>query len=105
MNTSCTIHTFGSVIRIDRSPAPEWRPVQFQAEEQRTGKLTEQAKREIQAKHPHIEACRSPVAGSCVDIDGDSWHKDGQRCDRCGFGIDAAPGTNGYRGYWGEPIT
>lgn len=58
----------------------------------------------ILAKRPYIEACRSPIAGACVDIDGDSWHKDGQRCERCGFGIDADPDSNGFRGFWGEPI-
>ncbi len=35
------------------------------------------------------------IAGTCVDIDGDSWHRDGDRCDRCGFGFGA--------GAWSEP--
>ena len=42
-----------------------------------------------------------PVAGHCVDIDGASWHKDGDRCQRCGFGInDFGDGI----GAWGEPV-
>jgi hypothetical protein len=34
-------------------------------------------------------------AGQCQDIDGCSWHQDGDRCDCCGFGVD---------GTYGEPI-
>lgn len=37
---------------------------------------------------------RHAHAGHCDDIDGCSWHQDGERCDCCGFGID---------GNYGEP--
>jgi hypothetical protein len=32
--------------------------------------------------HRHVHA------GQCQDIDGCSWHQDGDRCDCCGFGVD-----------------
>jgi len=31
------------------------------------------------------------LPGYCYDIDGDTWHKAGERCERCGFGMDPAP--------------
>lgn len=39
-----------------------------------------------------VPAERKPtgaVAGHCFDINGDSWHKDGQVCKHCGFGVQS----------------
>jgi hypothetical protein len=44
---------------------------------------------------------RSPVAGHCVSIDGDSWHSDGECCECCGFGIDD---YGDGCGFWREPL-
>lgn len=46
-------------------------------------------------------AGRQPLAGHCVSIDGESWHRDGQSCARCGFGIDD---FGDGRGHWDEPL-
>ena len=35
------------------------------------------------------------IPGHCIDIDDDSWHRDGDRCEDCGFGCGA--------GNWSEP--
>lgn len=45
---------------------------------------------------------RAPIEGRCIDVDGASWHKDGQRCEDCGFGIDRR--RQAKTGFWGEPI-
>lgn len=28
-----------------------------------------------------------PIGGHCIDIDGNTWHKTGDRCQHCGFGV------------------
>ena len=48
-----------------------------------------------------IHDARRPLAGFCLDIDGDSWHRDDHRCEHCGFGIDDA---GDGRGYYDEPL-
>lgn len=45
---------------------------------------------------------RWPLAGKCIDIDGNTWHKDGENCEFCGFGIDD---YSDGRGFWNEPLT
>lgn len=30
---------------------------------------------------------RRPIAGHCIDIDRQTWHRDGERCQHCGFGV------------------
>jgi hypothetical protein len=51
--------------------------------------------------HTAPHDARRPIAGTCVDIDGSSWHKDGQVCEHCGFGIDD---FGDARGFWREPL-
>jgi len=43
-------------------------------------------------------------AGHCVDIDGCTWHQDGQRCDCCGFGVDVWSEGGPSTGEYGEPF-
>jgi hypothetical protein len=54
--------------------------------------------------HPAATAYR-PVAGRCVDIDGNIWHKAGERCADCGFGVEPAatveePGDGEMLDWW-----
>jgi hypothetical protein len=44
---------------------------------------------------------RQPIAGACVSIDGDSWHRDGEHCEHCGFGLDDFGDGSGF---WHEPL-
>jgi hypothetical protein len=60
-------------------------------------KLTEANVDELTRRHRE----RAPVPGRCVDIDWNSWHRDGDSCSDCGFGID---GFGDGRGFWSEPI-
>lgn len=62
----------------------------------------------------HVEAdCRgtrklrrrpTPMPGRCQDqdLDGGSWHKPGDQCILCGFGIDD---FGDGLGFWSEPVT
>ena len=40
----------------------------------------------------------------CTDIDGSSWHRDGEECARCGFGVNEHPELLDGKGIWGEPL-
>jgi len=56
---------------------------------------------EVAAELEHGHSRRYPLAGKCVDVDMESWHRNGEHCDHCGFGIDD---FGDGKGYWSEPL-